>query len=209
MNNNPRSYFKDKLKPAFTYIGTIGASIMVICYIITVLILVFGFKVQENHLKSSITFACVNGVVGFIIMQFLKIQGIDFAKSEHTELIDEYEKIVLKEELIKRKGKQPKTMNYYWVTTVLKDLLSKFLTIVVASCGMIYIVIEGSTDYSLILLAIVNLLMFACFGLLSLVSAYDFYNTQHVNYMKYKIKDNKDKEDNEEFIGDDENNVQD
>ena len=181
------TFFKDKLKPLFTYVGTIGAAIMVVCYVITVMILVFGFRVQVDHLKQSIIFAVVNGVVGFIIMQFLKIQGVDFAKGEHKELIDKYNKIVMKEDMSKKNTK-PKSLTYYWITSTIKDFIMKALTIIIASCGMIYIVIEGSNDYSLILLAVVNLLMFTCFGLLSLVGSYDFYSVNHVNYMEYKIK---------------------
>ena len=32
-------------------------------------------------------------------------------------------------------------------------------------------------------MAIVNLLMFVCFGFISLVNAYDFFNNNHVPYM--------------------------
>ena len=67
MGNN-KSKFEEKLKPLLHYVGTIGAIIMTVCYIITVFILVFGFQVQTHHLKQSIIFAVVNGVVGFIIM---------------------------------------------------------------------------------------------------------------------------------------------
>lgn len=36
-------------------------------------------------------------------------------------------------------------------------------------------------------MAIVNLLMFVCFGFISLVGAYDFYNNNHVPYMKEQL----------------------
>lgn len=49
-------------------------------------------------------------------------------------------------------------------------------------------VIQGSNDYNLLFLAIVNLLMFVCFGFISLVNAYDFYNNNHVPYMKEQLE---------------------
>lgn len=183
---NSKSKFEEKLKPLLHYVGTIGAVIMTICYIITVLILVFGFQVQTHHLKQSITFAVVNGVVGFIIMQLLKIQGIDFAKQEHKDLIDRYNKIVLLKEETELK-KKAHSITFYWVTSVIKDFVLKGLSVVLGSFALIYIVIEGSQDYSLLLLAVVNLLMFICFGLLSLVNSYDWYNGNHVNYMEMMI----------------------
>jgi hypothetical protein len=49
------------------------------------------------------------------------------------------------------------------------------------------LVIQGSNDYNLLFLAVVNLLMFVCFGFISLVNAYDFYNNKHVPYMKEQL----------------------
>ena len=58
--------------------------------------------------------------------------------------------------------------------------------------GVIYIVIQGCNDYNLLLLALVNLVMFICFGLLALNKAYDFYNERHIPYVIDQI--NKEKE---------------
>ena len=58
--------------------------------------------------------------------------------------------------------------------------------------GVIYIVIQGCNDYNLLLLALVNLVMFICFGLLALNKAYDFYNDRHIPYIIDQI--NKEKE---------------
>ena len=75
-------------------------------------------------------------------------------------------------------------------------VLSQFpeLTLGATTIGLIYIVIQGSNDYNMLLLAIVNLLMFICFGFLSLVNAYDFFNQKHVPYMVEQLKNGKAKE---------------
>lgn len=171
-----KSKFETKIKPALNYVGMIGAIIMAIAYIIIVLVLIWGFKVEE--LLQTTVFACVNAAVGFVIMQFLKVQGVSFAKMipENKEIIDKYYQT-------KTKDKKLRSINYFWTTTVIKDIVIKCATLAATTVGLIYIVIAGSNDYNLLLLAVVNLLMFICFGFLSLVNAYDFFNQRHVPYM--------------------------
>lgn len=176
------SRFEKKLKPILKYVGTIGASIMIVAYIITVFIMVFGFEIHS--FKQSMIFALVNAVVGLIIMQFLKIQGIDFAKNLECN----------KETLTKWADNQPKrkkshSIKYFWATSIIKDVIIKALTVALTTVCLIYIVIQGSRDYILLLLAVVNLLMFICFGLLSLVTAYDFFNEKHIPYLKERLNE--------------------
>ena len=180
-----QTFFEKKIRPVLLYVGTIGAGLMVIAYIAVVLVMIFGFEVKS--FSQSLIFAAVNGVVGFVIMQLLKIQGVDFAKSLKEN------KSILKEwyNLNNPKIKQFKSIKSYWISSILKDVLGKVITIVFTSCALIYIVIEGSNDYSMLLLAVVNLIMFVCFGLLSLVAAYDFFNNEHIPYLNQLIHSNK------------------
>ncbi|MBO7695606.1 MAG: hypothetical protein J6T10_23505 [Methanobrevibacter sp.] len=149
---------------------------MAIAYIIIVFVLINGFK-AEALLQTTI-FACVNAGVGFIIMQLLKYQGVSFAKMlpENKEIIDKYYKT-------KTKDKKLRSITYFWTTSVIKDIIVKCLTLGATTIGVIYIVIQGSNDYNLLLLALVNLLMFVCFGFISLNNAYEFFNNKHVPYM--------------------------
>lgn len=178
-----QTVFEKTIKPKLMYVGFLGAVLMCIAYIAVVLVLIFGFQVKS--ITQSLIFAVVNGIVGFIIMQFLKIQGIDFAKSldENKTIMKKYDSLKLKSE----KKKKVHSLKHYWFTSVTKDIIMKFLGIVIFSGGLIYIVIEGSQDYCLLLLAFVNLLMFICFGLLSLCNSYEFYNTSYIPYIEDKI----------------------
>lgn len=182
-----KTVLEKKILPVLNYVGFIGAVIMAIAYIISVFVLIHGFK-AEALLQTTI-FACVNAGTGFIIMQFLKVQGESFAKMlpENQELIKKYYKT-------KTKDKKVHSMKFYWVTSVIKDVVVKCLTLGATTVGLIYIVIQGSNDYNMLLLAIVNLLMFICFGFLSLVNAYDFYNNKHVPYMIEQLKNEEAKE---------------
>ena len=175
-NNNNKTFLERKILPVLNYIGIIGAVIMAIAYIIIVFVLINGFKAEA--LLQTTVFACVNAAVGFIIMQFLKYQGVSFAKMkpENKEVIDKYYKT-------KTKDKKLHSIKYFWVTTVIKDIAVKCATLGATTVGIIYIVIQGSNDYNLLLLALVNLLMFVCFGFISLNNAYEFFNNNHVPYM--------------------------
>ena len=182
-----KTVLEKKILPVLNYVGFIGAVIMAIAYIISVFVLIHGFK-AEALLQTTI-FACVKAGTGFIIMQFLKVQGESFAKMlpENQELIKKYYKT-------KTKDKKVHSMKFYWITSVIKDVVVKCLTLGATTVGLIYIVIQGSNDYNMLLLAIVNLLMFICFGFLSLVNAYDFYNNKHVPYMIEQLKNEEAKE---------------
>lgn len=175
--------FEKRIKPVLNYVGFIGSVICSIAYIIAVFVLIYGFKVDRD-LRQIVVFAVINAIIGFAIMQFLKIQGEMFAKEipENKEITDKFCKSD------KNKNKKH-SMTFYWLTSIPKDLISKALTLGIATFGVIYIVIEGSHDYSLLGLAAVNLLMFISFGFVSLVKTYDFYNNSYIPYILDKNKE--------------------
>ena len=179
--------FESKVLPILQYVGAIGATVLCIAYIVVVLVLIQGFK-AEKLLETTI-FAAVTAGVGFMIMQFLKVQGISLAEKipENNELIKKYYST-------KTKDKKLHSIKFFWVTTVLKDIFVRCSSLAITSVGLIYIVIEGSNDYNLLLLALVNLLTFICFGFLAMNKAYKFYNTEYINYIKEKINDMEDLE---------------
>lgn len=180
--NSNKTLFDRLISPALQYVGLIGAIIMSMAYIGIIIVLIVGFEVHE--LKGDLVFAGVNAGVGLLIMQFLKIQGTSFAKNlpDNKKVIEEYYNK-------KTKDKKLRSIKYYWWTSVIKDVIFKGIMFAATTIGIIYVVVEGCKDYSLLLLAFVNLTMFICFGILSLNSAYEFYNNRHIPYMKEKIKE--------------------
>ena len=151
-----------------------------LAYIILILVFIKGFEFKQT--TQTIVFAIINAAVGLIIANFLKYQGISFAKElpENEEIIKQYYSLHTKD-------KKNHGITFFWVTTVIKDILIKGIGIAVSTAGLIYIVIVGSNDWSLMLMAIVNLILFICFGLLSLNKAYEYFNNVYVNYMKEQI----------------------
>jgi len=176
-----RNTFETKIAPVLKYVGTIGAILMSIAYVVIVFILIKGFKV-DTILHTTI-FAIVNASIGFCIMQLLKVQGVSFAKSlpENKAILEKYYNT-------KTKDKKEHSITYYWITSVIKDVLVKCLTLGASTIGVIYIVIEGSGDWTLLGMAVVNLIMFICFGLLALNNAYEYYNEKHIPFVKRQLE---------------------
>lgn len=179
-----QTIFENKIKPVLLWMGTIVSGVMAVAYIVVVFVLIEGFSM--NLIVNTTLFSIITAVIGFCIMQMLKIQGQSFAKS-----IEENQKIIREYTRNKTKDKKAHSLKYYWFFSATADILTKVLTLTITSIGMVYIMIEGNKDYSLLLLAAVNLLMFAGFGLISLVKAYDFYNESYVPYMLEKIEEAK------------------
>lgn len=180
MNEKKLKLFEEKILPILSYIGAIGALIMCIAYIIMVFVLINGFK-AEKVLQTTV-FAVVNAVVGFVIMQFLKYQGVSFA-----EMIPENEKILKDYYSSKTKDKKTHSMKYFWVTSVIKDILVKCGFLAITTIGVVYIIIQGSHDYNLLLLAVFNLFMFICFGLLSLVKSFKYFCNTYIPYIREQL----------------------
>lgn len=180
--------FETKVKPILKYVGTIGAILMSIAYIGIVLLLVFGFAASAS-LSQSLAFAGVNAVMGLVIMQFLKVQGIDLAKE-----IEENKKILKEYYSTQTKDKKFRSIKYYWTVSLIKDIIVKGITLASTTLGIIYIVIIGTQNYAWLLLAVVNLIMFACFGLLALVKAYDFFNESHIPYIQERLDEIKEEQ---------------
>ena len=179
--------FEKKIKPILQYVGTIGALICSIAYIILVVVMITGFQYQNS--TTTILFAIVNAVVGLLIANLLRYQGISFAEEipKNKQVKEQYY-------ANKTKDKKNHSLTFFWLTSIGKDIVTKGLSVCFTTMGLIYIVIVGSNDWNLMLMAIVNLLLFICFGLLALNKSYDYYNTIYYNYMKEQIENvNKDK----------------
>ena len=182
MNKNA---FEAKIKPLLLYVGTIGAVISSCAYIILIVTLINGFQVHNT--TTTITFACINAVVGMLIANFLRYQGISFAANidDNKQLIKEYYGT-------KTKDKRNHSLKYFWTLNIIKDIFTKGCTMAITTMGLIYIIIVGSKDWSLLLLAFVNLALFICFGLIALDKAYDYYNTVYVAYLKEHLNEHND-----------------
>lgn len=164
------------------WIGTICALIALFAYIIIVTVMVVGFSGSANW-TADLVFAIVNAAVGVIISQFLKLQGIAFAKSEPDNKLwlDRWTKRRTKE-------RKYKSINYFWVKTLALDIVFKGVGITLLTISVVYIFVEASNDAMKILMAVFNIIMFCGFGLVSMAAAYNWVREEHVEWIKVQIE---------------------
>lgn len=163
-------------------IGIVGAILAAVADVVFVVIFVVGVNIQAD-IESSLIFAIVNSIIGILINILLRYQGQKYAEIENEELCAKF---------YRRKSKEKKnhlSMEKWFVIQSIKDIIIKGGTTSFSICGIIYISIEGSKNPIQILITLVTLILFACFGLISMNSSYSrFYNVQ-IPYMELKIKE--------------------
>lgn len=163
-------------------IGIIGALLTAIADIICVMIFVFGIHIEQDN-NSTILFAIINAIVGIMINILLRYQGQKYAEIENQELLDKFYRKKIKE------TKHYISMTVWQGLSAIYDVIVKGGTAIFSIYGVIYISIEGSKSPIQILITIVTLIMFVCFGLINMNSSYcRFYNRQ-IPYMELKIKE--------------------
>lgn len=168
-------------------IGFIGAVLAAIADIVLVIIFVVGIRI-DIQLNSIILFSVVNALTGLLINILLRYQGQKYAEIENEELLNKFYEKKVKEE------KDPISMSMWQLIEGIKDFLIKGLTTSFSIFGIIYISIEGSKNPIQILITLVSLILFSCFGLISMNSSYYRFLNIQVPYMKKKIKERELKE---------------
>jgi Na+/melibiose symporter-like transporter len=170
-----------KVKKILEYTGIIGSAISALAYIMVTVVIVWGFE-SALDIQKQVLFAVLGAFTGLMITFFLRGQGVIFAKKEDIS------KIVMKEyyeKLNKKKTiKQLHTIKYYIIMQTLLDIILKGVTMALSTYFVLYIFMEGSGDYALVFLAVSNILMFTCFGMVALSNAYDKYLDEHIPAIK-------------------------
>lgn len=174
----------NKVKNVLLYTGSIGASISALAYIIITVVLVLGFETQME-MDKQILFSIIGAVDGLLITLMLRSQGIALAKNEEEskKVMAEYYQAINKT----KKSKKLHTITYYYVKDFIIDIFTKAGIIALTTSLMLYIFMDGSGDYGLIGLAVSNILMFACFGIIALSKFYSLYIEQHIPVIKERI----------------------
>ena len=163
-------------------IGIIGAILAAIADVVFVTIFVIGVKVNARN-TAIIIFSIINALIGVLINSLLRYQGKRYAEIENQELVNAYYKKKVKEQ------KKHLPINVWLGLCTFKDIVWKGCTTAFSIFGIIYISIEGSKNPIQILITLVTLIMFACFGLINMSNAYNrFYNIE-LNYMKNKLEE--------------------
>lgn len=161
-------------------IGVVGAIIAGVADIIFVIIFVLGVNIQAKT-NSIVIFSVINSVIGVLINVLLRYQGQKYAEIENADICSKFYRKKAK------KKRKHLSMTWWQVINGFLDVILKGATAAFSIFGIIYISIEGSKNPIQILITLVTLVLFACFGLVNMNSAYTrFYNVQ-LPYMENKI----------------------
>lgn len=168
-------------------IGVIGSILAAIADIIFVIIFVVGMKFDIKS-SAAIVFAIINALIGILINTLLRYQGQKYAEIENQELCKKFYRKKVKEK------KKHISMGTWQILQSIKDIVVKGCTTVFSICGVVYLSIEGSKNPIQILITLVTLVLFACFGLINMNSSYcRFYNVQ-IPFMELKLKEKENQE---------------
>jgi hypothetical protein len=167
----------DKLKEVLQYAGLFSACIGAIGYIVIIYALVMGFE-NALTLQQMLLVAIIGAVDGILINVALRYQGITFAKRVPISI--ETNK---RYQLIKNRDKpekEYKLIGWFMFWAIMRDILFKGCTVGLSTYLVMYTFVEGNGDYSLFLVALSNILLFAGFGAMGLAGMYDKYLDEHI-----------------------------
>lgn len=170
-------------------LNNIGIICSIFCAIADiVLVVVFVIGVNVDRETTSITaFSIANSICGVLINVFLRYQGQKYAEIENSKIIEQY---------YNKKAKETKyrSIKVWEILQTIKDIIIKGGLVSASIFCTFYISIQGSGNIILILIAVVSMLMFICFGLIGMNNAYNrFYNID-LPYMKKEILEKGDSE---------------
>ena len=172
--------FEKKLRPLFTFVGTICAILLAIVYFVGAIVLINGLDTPLGT-QQLIMYAVYNGIMTFLIVFALGVQGNDFAKDKNKDIIQELN------DLRPKKEKKIHTMTFYWCIEIPKKIAFKTGWAWFSTLAVTTIFVDGNGDMSLLLLVAMNAIMSFGTGLLFLTKTYDYYNNNQVAVMKRKI----------------------
>ena len=174
-------FMNDKLKKILNYTGIFASIISAIAYLVITYVIVIGFE-SAVDMQKQILFSILGSFIGLMITFFLRNQGITFAQKEETsqKVMKEYFELINKNKPMKKLH----TIKHFMVWSTIKDIFSKGISIAGTTYLVLYIFMEGNGDFSLFLLAVSNICMFAGFGFLAISKAYDKYMDEHIPVMK-------------------------
>ena len=179
--NNLQQKSHQALLTVLNNIGVLGAILAGVADIIFVVIFVFGINI-EISISSTIIFAIVNALIGLLINILLRYQGIKYAEIENEDLLKKfYNKKA-------ETNKKPIDINTWQLLQGIKDFIIKGFTTVFSIFGIVYISIQGSKNPIQLLITLVSLILFACFGLVSMNSSYYRYYNIQIPYMENILK---------------------
>lgn len=166
-----------KIQNILLWVGTAGAIIFSVAYLIIIMVLINGFEV-DMQITQMIGVAILGWVTGTMISVMLRGQGIAFASNDTNskKVMNDYHKAINKTKTVK----QMRTIKWHVLWGTLSDVFIKGATTALSTFFIMYIFIEGNGNWGLLGMAIANLFMFISFGLIAMSKGFDKYMNEHI-----------------------------
>ena len=168
----------EKVKAILNKVMFVAAGGVLVFYIAGVLLFIVGLGFHAKlHVLAG--FAILSGLVVWLSSTFITGQGAkDAAKVEyHKEVMLKYRKLLNKNTV---KKKHLTTSPNFLFKRVLTGFITKAISVVIMVSGVIYIALEGSGMWGLLLPTIGNVCMAVALGLKGYMDAYDHYVDEHI-----------------------------
>lgn len=176
--------FYDNLTKTLNNIGLCVAIIAVVCYFIFLFIFVKGMRV-EFDLTRTLVLTVITAALGITVSVSMRSQGIKWAEQlpENKNILDKFDKSKAAKE-VKYHGNL-----YYWLTRLPLLIFGKVGSCILSVAGIIYYVMQGIQDWSVMLVGFGNVCLMTATSLWACAGAYGFYNKNTIKKILHQMTD--------------------
>ena len=185
--------FYDNLTKTLNNIGVIVAGIAIVCYFVFLFIYINGMHANFD-LRRTLILTAITAGLGIMVSVSMRIQGVKWAEQlpENQDILKKFDK--------SKAAKEKKYHGdlYYWLTRLPLLIFGKVGTCVLSVLGVIYYIMQGTKDWSLMLVGLGNVCLMVATSLWACAGAYNFYNKQTIKKILHQMTDEelKDEENN-------------
>lgn len=143
--------FYDNLTKALNNIGAIVAGIAIVCYFVFLFIYINGMH-ADFDLRKTLILTAITAGLGIMVSVSMRMQGIKWAEQlpENQDILKKFDKSKAAKE-VKYHGNL-----YYWLTRLPLLIFGKAGTCVLSVLGVVYYIMQGTKDWSLMLVGFGN-----------------------------------------------------
>lgn len=186
-SNQKKNY--DRLTKALNNIGVLVAAIAIICYFVFLFVYINGMHANFDLRRTLILTAITSGL-GIMVSVSMRIQGIKWAEQlpENQAILDKFDK--------SKAAKEKKYHGdlYYWLTRLPLLVFGKVGTCTLSVLGVIYYIMQGTQDWSLMLVGLGNVCLMVATSLWACAGSYSYYNKQTIKQILHQMTDEELKE---------------
>jgi len=164
-------------------VGLVLVVLSIVAYLAVTIVLIQGIKVMT--VQDNLLYSAVNMAMSLVVAYGFASHGWSIAKNipENATIIKEYYNNTT------IKSTKYKSDTRLWIEWAIKILITKVITSLIFTAGIIYIAIRANGDWWLLMLALFNVTLAVGLGFITMSGMYNACNTRYMQYLKWKLKD--------------------